>query len=500
MNKIISINISGVIFHIEENAYQTLQNYLNAIHNHFYNSKENEEIVKDIEARIAEIFQAKINDKKQVITLLDVEEMIKIMGKPEEFGNNEDTEQESESYSDNYKKYYPFNRKRLFRDGDNRILGGVCSGLGHAFSIDPVIFRIIFVIIFLFMGFGVLLYVILWIIIPKAITASEKLEMKREPINISNIEKNINDEFDELKNKYKSHRYRNRNYWRANNHEWIKRSFDVTGSLVYYLFRTLAILLGGILLFISFGLLILLIVVLTRNFDANMVLPGGFISVPSISQFLEVLYSNSFDSTLAIISLFILVGIPLVMLIFGAFKLIFRINANTRFISATLGSLWFLGLLTTIYCIFIAFTGFKETGVSSNYMDLNTQTNRVLYIQVNRDTLLDNNMFLHKRHKHNRGNIHVRIDGEDIYTSRKRYDWKKIIFNNDIALLSSPNLVIDKSQNDNFEVKIIRIASGENKKGAIHTASKINYNITNQDTSLIFQRHEMEKAGSYYTC
>ncbi len=193
MNKVMNINIGGSVFHVDEEAYEKLKTYLKQINRHFKNTQGGDEIIIDIEARIVELFQQKLSSKKEIITMEDVNTVIEIMGKPSEF--EEDTTSDYSSPD-----IVQLGRKRLFRDIDNRMLGGVCSGLGAYFRLDTVWFRIGFVVA-TFSGLSILAYIILWIIIPPARTISEKLEMQGDPVNISNIEKSFREEMSEIKDK-----------------------------------------------------------------------------------------------------------------------------------------------------------------------------------------------------------------------------------------------------------------------------------------------------------
>jgi len=177
MNKTISINISGFVFNIEEQAYETLNTYLNRIRSNFKNEEERDEIMADIESRIAELFQEKITSSKQVIIPNDISEVIEILGHPEDFQSEEDFEQESDfqnNTDNNNDEKQKETTKRLFRDPDNASIGGVCSGLGHYLNLDVVIVRIIFVILFVVGGSGFLIYLILLFVIPEAKTTTDK--------------------------------------------------------------------------------------------------------------------------------------------------------------------------------------------------------------------------------------------------------------------------------------------------------------------------------------
>ncbi|MBN2518877.1 MAG: PspC domain-containing protein [Bacteroidales bacterium] len=196
MKTTITINLNNILFHIEEDAYEKLKTYLNSIEEYFKNIDERREIIVDIEARIAELFKEKLGKTKEVITDSDVEEIIKIIGNPEEIGG---TGQQSENKSEHEKSYSKYSKRRIYRDPDNRILGGVCSGIGAYLNTDPVIVRVVFVLIFLGFGIGLLIYILLWIVVPEAKTEAEKYEMRGESFNISNIGKNIKEEFENVK-------------------------------------------------------------------------------------------------------------------------------------------------------------------------------------------------------------------------------------------------------------------------------------------------------------
>jgi phage shock protein PspC (stress-responsive transcriptional regulator) len=183
MNKTISINLSGMLFYLEENAYNRLFQYLNEIRQCFVGTDGGDEIIQDVEARIAELF-AKYIVTKQVILEKEVDEVIGIMGEPEVYNDDETTTQQPIEEKENKDRDAI---KRLYRDSDDAVLGGVCSGIAYYFGIDPVWLRLAFVIALFLAGSGPLLYIILWIVIPKANTTAEKLQMRGEKVNIENI-------------------------------------------------------------------------------------------------------------------------------------------------------------------------------------------------------------------------------------------------------------------------------------------------------------------------
>lgn len=181
MLKTFNINLGGQAFIINEDAFHILDNYLNAIKRFYANEDGKDEIVQDIESRFAELFLQNGNDK--IITDVDVNKVISIMGYPEDF--NEEKIEFNSSYVNNTSKI----DKRLYRDMDEKFIAGVCSGLSNYLGIkDPIWLRLFFVISpFFTAGTAILIYIIFWIVMPEAKTTTEKMAMKGEKINLSNI-------------------------------------------------------------------------------------------------------------------------------------------------------------------------------------------------------------------------------------------------------------------------------------------------------------------------
>jgi phage shock protein PspC (stress-responsive transcriptional regulator) len=174
MKQVININFQGRVVPIEVTAFDLLKNYTESLNRHFANEEGKEEIINDIESRIGELFQEKITKGATCITEDDVNAIINTMGRPEEFEAMDDTQSQS-SFSSASQEQPTGNttsstgHKRLFRDENDKVLGGVCSGLANYFNIDVVIARIIFVVL-LFSGIGFLTYIIMWIAVPSSAT------------------------------------------------------------------------------------------------------------------------------------------------------------------------------------------------------------------------------------------------------------------------------------------------------------------------------------------
>jgi phage shock protein PspC (stress-responsive transcriptional regulator) len=168
MKKVININFQGTIVPIEESSYELLQQYIESLRRYFANEEGRDEIINDIESRISELFQQRLKGGSTCITDDDVNAIIKNMGRPEDFEEAEQAENNESingNKSEKSKTFYgdfSWKGKRLYRDENNKILGGVCSGIAAYFGIDPVIVRILFIV----SGIGLLAYILLWMFVP----------------------------------------------------------------------------------------------------------------------------------------------------------------------------------------------------------------------------------------------------------------------------------------------------------------------------------------------
>ncbi len=189
MKKTFTANLNGTVFHIEEDAYDQLQRYLANIRAKFSGSAEAEEIMADIEARIAELFNERLQGR-QAVSIADVDHVKQVMGQPEDYVDGEAGASGSDREEANWQHTGPRSHKRLFRDPDDKKLAGVLSGLGHYFGTDPLWLRIVFLILVLAgWGFPAIFYIALWVLVPEATTAAEKLEMQGEPVTVDNIKR-----------------------------------------------------------------------------------------------------------------------------------------------------------------------------------------------------------------------------------------------------------------------------------------------------------------------
>lgn len=200
MKRTTRINIGNLIFNIDEDAYELLDKYLQSIDDFFASSREGKEILSDIENRIAEHFSKIISKSKEVISITDVKDVISAIGHPGDFEDSNPTLRVSDRPKVNFDG-------RLYRDIENRWIGGVAAGLAAYFGIDPVIPRIIFILLGVFGGGGVLIYLIIWMVAPPAETTLQRMAMRGENINLRNIEDVVKKEFNEVKNSWNKRKF-----------------------------------------------------------------------------------------------------------------------------------------------------------------------------------------------------------------------------------------------------------------------------------------------------
>ena len=343
MNKTVTANISGIVFHIETDAYEKLHNYLSTIKKYFRDSDGTEEIMADIEARIAELFKEKLNGSSDVITNAEVHRVVEIMGEPEQYMDEDTAESYSESGHSNEstRSNSNWNSKKLYRDDEGGNIGGVCSGLGYYFGVDSIWIKAAFLISVFGFGTGLLLYLILWIIMPAARTTSEKLEMKGEPINVQNIGNTIKDEFNHFKKKVDDGTGRN---FVKSTENGIYKFFDFIGKILVFFLKFFVKLIGILFILIALGGVITFLVFMVggpfdmaiNNFDF-----GNFWT----TNMAEIFFSSKTMFYTGFVGLAIVTIIPLLAILYGGIKILFDIPKSNRTINLTAVSLLILGII-----------------------------------------------------------------------------------------------------------------------------------------------------------
>ncbi len=305
MKKTIDVSLAGLLFHLDEAAYIKLKKYLEAVRRNIAQNGEAEEVLHEVEARIAEIFLEKQASPQQVINEKEVDEVIGILGQPEDFDEETGVENKPQKV-----------KKALFRDADRAMIGGVAAGLAHYIGIDITLMRLIFLILlFVTHGSFLFIYLLLWIIMPKAKTAVDKLRMKGAPTNLDNIVEQVASE-EELKGKR------------------FGQTIESTGSQL----GNVLVKLIGILIVFTTGILLLALLFSAINIAA---FPGMnlWIEHNHMTQFWPVPFQ-----TFAWLS-FIIIGFPVAFIFLLGFKLLMphtKLSKNMLIIS---GVIWLLALV-----------------------------------------------------------------------------------------------------------------------------------------------------------
>jgi len=466
MKKTIKINISGLVFNIDEDAYDRLNKYLDKLHMRYRGTQGESEILADIESRIAEIFQSRSSDEKQVINIDDVDAAIAILGEPEEFADMDEGEAEAETENvntdgneGNGRKYYSGGRRRLYRDPDSHAIGGVCSGVGEYFGIDPVIIRVLFVVFSLIWGTGLLIYILLWIVIPEAKTTAEKLEMKGERINVSNIEKSIRHEYEGVRENIKN--IPNTKAYRQTRSGM--NSFGRTlGQIILTFIKVIGIIIGASFIIAGIALLIGIIggLLAGQTWLMGDLLDWNSFSMPQVLG----LFVDESVAIMAIICVLLVIALPIMGLIYGGVKMLFPFRAHDRAIGFSSFGIWVVAIV--LLAIFALTEGVKYNEVErvEENVELNTPSNK-LYFMVAQSEFKDPD-FIKMDFGYHR-ELRITEDGRNL------------------IILGMPVVDIVKSYNDKPELSIKKESRGVNETAAERFANRIEFAYTLRDSFLI---------------
>lgn len=461
MNKTININLAGIFFHIDENAYQKLQHYLESVKRSFANTKGSDEIQNDIEARIAELFQERIQHERQVIELKEVEEVITIMGQPEDYLLDEEIYEDEYSYSKSAKTH-----KQLFRDTENSYIAGVSSGLGHYLGIDAIWVRLLWILLTLgSSGAFILIYVALWVFVPEAKSTADKLAMRGEPVNISNIEKKIKESFDDVSGKVKNINYEKYGYKARSGANTAATGIS---RAVNFCLKVFGKLVGIFILLLSGSTLIgLFIGLFTMG-------TFGIIDAPWTDYFSLVSASGN---ALWIISLliFFAIGIPFFFLFILGLKILMK---NLRSLGKTsllvLFGLWIISILGLI------FFGIKQA--SATAFEGEVVITEPLPIHPG-DTLMLNVT--------SGGKFSDYFGGDD-FEIKYNEENEKMLFSDEVRL-------IVRSTSDSIgKIELIKSAEGSTYEDAYARAENINYKENFENGELVLDPYLTTDLGNKY--
>ncbi|HRA10979.1 MAG TPA: PspC domain-containing protein [Chitinophagaceae bacterium] len=564
MKKIININLSGRVIPIEDSAYEKLQNYIESLRKYFANEEGRDEIINDIESRIAELLDEKIRKGASTATEADVEEIITSMGKVEDFeaeevaeakDSNQQSGQQGNQQSQNYSYTEKKSRGRLYRDSSDKFIGGVCSGIAAYMNVDPAIVRILFAII-TFGGFGlgflayiilwiilptkdldgysgkrlyrnpddkmlggvagglaayfdksartirlifaaplvlsillniinnvswhndfdlalnigfgsisgtfILIYVVLWMVLPEANTTYEKMEMRGEKVDVNRIRQNVQEGMgnfkervkgwsEEVKESAQNFSNKAKEFSRTKGKEFasdvndtVRRSGGGLGHIIGVLFKVFFLFIAGT---IAFGLFVGLIAFLF----------GGIAWWP-INNFL---WTSNWQQIYAWGTLIFFLVVPLVGFIIWVIRRITKVKSRSNYLGWTFGALWTIGWISAILLASSISRDFRNYDHTDKVIEVVQPVNNKMIVAVSEPELLYSGRFSW---------INDEGDGWDL--------------SDDTLRLSTVKFTVKPSLDSQYHVTLIKHSFGRSEEGAIARAERIQYNILSRDSVL----------------
>jgi len=471
MKKTFTINISGTVFHIEEDAYEVLQKYLVNLKNHFGTSEEGREILADIEARIAEIFIDKGNKESYVVSIDMVNEAVAIMGTPEDFVNEEE-EEDTATSEDAQRTEETKRKRRLYRDPDHRVIGGVCGGMGAYFNMDPVILRIIFVaLLFVTSGVAFPAYIILWIAVPKAKNTAQRLEMRGQEATVRNIEKSIKEEVNDVKESFKKMKD-------SDTYAKGKRTVDAAGDVTYNVFKVIlkvAVVVIGVILIIS-GFLGLLGLISSMVVGHSFVQGWPMIWSPEVE--VPGFFAHFVDSgtvTWGMVAIGILAGIPLLAMLFIGTKLVFNYKTNNKAIGFSMVGLWLVALVSLMVISIGQLGNYKTQSSVTETKTISCDSCQTLILKLGEDKYKD-----YAKMDFDIDNVKVAVvDGEEVMLGNVSFD-------------------IERSQSNEFSIVVKKASRGKTRELAKEISENIIYNFDLKDSTVVFDPYFILGKGEKY--
>ncbi len=429
MEKTIKINLGGVLFQIDEEAYRMLRDYLQSIDHKFRNTPGGNETIEDIESRIAEIFQSQ-KDLTGIITKENVEMMISIIGTPEEFDQYEEKDSGYE---------YRYREKRMYRNPDDMIIGGVCGGIGAYLNTDPVWFRLLFIVFALVFGIGFLVYLALWIALPLAITDIQKRELHGN---------NLYKSRDNVSGQTPVYSYSTKVGSAFN------EVFRAIGKVLFIIVRIILIIIGVTFVLAGFTSLFSFIIIFVFKYPGAFAIDTGEFNLAYLPDFLNYIVTPAMVPLMTTL-IVLVVSIPLLAMIYGGIRLIFWFRVRD-------GYVWLIGLIVWVLCVAsLAIISVNE-GIS--YAERG-ETTSLEYIGPTPDTL-----YIMAGEKISDLNADKEISVTDNFYKIYIDDKKDLVY-------IRSRLDIYPADNNSTRIEIERESSGTSRLNAESNASRLKYDM-----------------------
>ncbi len=442
MNKTITASLAGMVFHIDENGYAVLQQYLENIRARLGNDEDAREIMTDIESRIAELFYERTQDRKESVSANDVNDVIKIMGSPEDYVDIEENDYTEQKTSESTST-----ARKLYRDEDNKMLGGVCAGLANYFGMEVTWLRIILLVMVMFFGTGIFLYLALWILIPVARTTAEKLEMKGEQVNAKTIKDHLKGFAKEVE-KLDSKQNRDR--------------FNRAGK---QLFQSISRVLGVISVITASMLLITLVYwLVTKDFFISVTNTG--VHGIDMQEFMQITLTPLQQGLITIGLVAFLLG-PIIGLYTFGVRVFLKNFKSIKIIAISSTALWIIGsILLTVGGISIARDRSSSHTLKQKY-ELNSDAD-IVYIDVAEDRYFSNS-----------------------YTNTDDYFFELMSLEDDRVVAGWPKVDIRAADGEEFELWVYKTSHGKTQGEAIDNASNTFYPVTIKGNKVIVSPYFM---------
>ncbi|MGA9651717.1 PspC domain-containing protein [Pedobacter sp.] len=468
MEKTIIINIGNTIIHIEESAYELLKAYLNEVKQHFANHADDLEIVTDIENRIAELlFEQLEEQKKQVVDTANVNFVIAQMGRVQDFDTVEEGEEEPVV---NTAYQYQITDKKLYRDMDERVIAGVCAGIAHYLNFEARWIRIAAILSVFIGGSGLLVYALLWIIMPKAKSRIEKMEMKGEPANLQGFQKNLDEELLAVKerltevNKHAQPLITKFGNFVGEFFEWLGRFMAGTGKVIFKIIAIFIVIIGVLFL--------LALIIGTAAFQ-------GFWDA-SIYEFFPFSIINEGNRGVILFSAFIVCFIPILALVLFSIRVAFSKQAINKTLSFALLIIWLAGAATVGYQAAKISSEFKQHAELTETTELKTLPTYIIDI--------DRSKYFSKE-----DSVAYHIDGNQR---------NKIVIDDfeDGPFVSPNNVRINIIKSETGVTRLVQKFESQGKtfQSALQNAQNISYTYTAKESSLIFNPRFQLRKGSIW--
>ena len=547
MKKVININFQGRVIPIEEQAYENLKKYVDSLRNYFSKEEGKEEIINDIENRIAELFNEKTKAGASFITEEHVETIISSIGRPEQF-DEISMKEEASSTSNNYAGYSDSPRGSLFRNSKDKLIGGVCSGMGAYFRIDTSIIRVLFVLIAfgsfgtmfllyiilwailpskdiaetvvrrklyrdsdhkviggvmsgiaqyfniqvwiprlifllpvvfgvfknlewffffpmfnLFSGSLVLTYIILWAVIPKAVTASEKLEMKGEKVDLESIKNKIQDELQGVKKNIDENKEQWKTDFKNKSTEFAQEVKETARPAGRGFFRFIAAIFKVFVFFIL-GILALVLFAL----GTSAILVGA-----ALMPLKNFMVNSNLIQLYGWGTIFLFVILPIVALLVYLIRKIIGVKSKSAWLGWTWGGLWVLGWFSVVMLFVTISKEFKRSGQVKESVQLQQPVSGKLKLMFNEPAgkfySVDFDFF-----EDHDDDLNQKVGG------------LKLSKQEDSLLLKNMRVRLEKSMDDSFHVYIIKRARASSTSDAESFAEQISLPVEQHDSILHF--------------